>query len=77
MQSGATVWVFNTNDLEWKFLDYIPYQHMASLKKNDRGCQAVFYQRKVMDDGSGLRDKERVALEQDINDLLFKAKNIL
>ncbi len=77
MQSSARVWVFNTNNLEWKMVDYIPYKHMASLQKDARGCEAVFYQTKVMDDGSGLRHKERVALEQDINDLLFKAENIL
>lgn len=77
MQSSARVWVFNTNDLEWKMLDYIPYKHMASLQKDSRGCEAVFYQTKVMDDGSGLSDNERFALKRDIRTLLFKAETIL
>jgi len=77
MQSSARVWIFNTTDLEWKLLSSIPYAHMTSLQKDARGCEAVFYQTKVQSDGSGLRHKERVALEQDINDLLFKAESIL
>ena len=77
MQSSARVWVFNTNTFEWKLLNSIPYGHMASLQKDERDCEAVFYQTKVQSDGSGLRHKERVALDQDINDLLFKAENIL
>ena len=77
MQSSARVWVFNTNTFEWKLLDSIPYSHMSSLQKDERDCEAVFYQTKVKSNGEGLRLKERKALLQDINDLLFKAENIL
>lgn len=76
-QSSARISVFNAIDLKWNLLDSIPYHHMASLQKDERDCQAVFYQTKVQSDGSGLRHKERVALDQDINDLLFKAEAIL
>ena len=50
---------------------------MSSLQKDERDCEAVFYQTKVKSNGEGLRLKERKALLQDINDLLVKVKNIL
>jgi len=77
MQSSARVWVYNPTSLDWKFLDSIPYKHMASLQKDDRDCEAVFYQRKVESNGSGLRYPEQLALEQDIKTLLLKVESLL
>ena len=77
MQSSAKVWVYDTNNFEWKIIDSIPYSRMSSLQKDERDCEAVFYQTKVQSNGEGLRLKERKALLQDINDLLVKVKNIL
>ena len=76
-QSSAKVWIYDTNNFEWKKMDYIPYGRMSSLQKDERDCEAVFYQTKVKSNGEGLRLKERKALLQDINDLLVKVKNIL
>ena len=76
-QSSARVYLFDTNNFEWKKMDYIPYARMSSLQKDQRDCEAVFYQTKVKSNGEGLREKERKALHKDIKELLLKVKNIL
>ena len=76
-QSSATVKVFNTNDLKWNFLDSIPYSQMASVGKKSNGANIVFYQTKVDKHGGGLSTTSYQAIDQDIQTLLTKAKNIL
>ena len=67
-QSSARIRIFNPQNLEWKYLQYIHYSRMESVKDN-----AVFYQRKVED----LRFSEKQAIQKDIDELLKKAKQIL
>jgi len=72
-QSSAILKVFDTKEMKWNFLVKVPYSQMASLKKDERDCEAVFYQRKV----DQLKPSERIAIAKDIDELLRKAKQIL
>jgi len=67
-QSSARIYIFHPQELKWNVLQSIHYNRMESAKDG-----AVFYQRKV----DKLKESEKRAIQEDINELLRKAKKIL